>query len=100
MGKVKLVWSFTAVHHFSNWIHHIAKDSIQAAQKERIGLLKAVEKLKIFPRSGRVVPEFGDSRLREIICKPIRIIYRMKRNEVRILSFHHAKRNLNKQIFS
>jgi plasmid stabilization system protein ParE len=30
-----------------------------------------------FPRAGRVVPEFGDETIREIISKPYRLVYRL-----------------------
>lgn len=99
MPRVKIVWSPAAISHFSSWIHYIAKDSVKTAEKERQKILKGVGRLETFPQSGRVVPEFSDPTFREVIVKPIRIMYRLKGDEVRILTFHHAKRNLDASLF-
>ncbi len=100
MKRVKIVWSLKALSHFSNWIQYIAKDSLKTSQKERDEILKAITRLQRFPYSGRIVPEFSRPNLREIIQKPIRIIYRLKENEIYILAFHHSKRQLDLALFS
>lgn len=95
----RIIWSPTAIVHFSSWVRTIARDSPKRAEKERQKILKAVERLKRFPQSGRMVPEFGTLRLREIIHKPIRIIYRVESKEVRILTLHHSRRQLDLDLF-
>lgn len=101
MKKIsRVTWSPKAVLHFSNWIQFIAKDSLAAAERERKGLLKAVLQLKNFPQSGRIVPEFNTPSLREIIRGPIRIIFRLKGNEIHLLAFHHSRRELDMGLFS
>jgi toxin ParE1/3/4 len=40
-------------------------------------LIEKTKVLGIFPLSGRVVPEFGDRLIRELILKPYRIVYRI-----------------------
>lgn len=97
---MKIVWSPTALQHFANWIAYIAKDSATSAKNERIKILKKVELLKKFPRMGRMVPEFGNPFLREIVKKPIRIIYSIRDNQVEILTLHHSKREMNIEFFS
>ncbi|HCU25162.1 MAG TPA: hypothetical protein DF383_09095, partial [Deltaproteobacteria bacterium] len=52
-----------------------------------------------FPQSGRIVPEFGSSSLREIIHGPVRIIYSLKEKEVSLLTFHHSSRPLDMELF-
>jgi plasmid stabilization system protein ParE len=44
----------------------------------------AVERLVVFPESGRVVPEFKDVTIREIIHRPCRIVYRIKAGQNRV----------------
>ena len=97
--KSKVVWSPSAIHHFSSWVHYIAKDSLKAAEKERSLILKAAARLESFPLSGRVVPELGNPNLREVICSSIRLIYEIQDKAVRILAFHHAKRRLDLMLF-
>ncbi len=99
MKRLKITWSPKSIRHFSNWIRYIARDSVKTAEKERLKLLKSVTQLQIFPRSGRMVPEFSNPSLREIIQKPIRIIYRVKSKEIRLLTFHHSKMQLDRALF-
>jgi plasmid stabilization system protein ParE len=47
-------------------------------------IVSQVERLGAFPESGRIVPEFGIANLREIICSPFRIIYRLDESKVRL----------------
>ena len=44
------------------------------------GLLQAVERQADFPESGRIVPEFADPTIREVVRKPCRIVYRVDRS--------------------
>jgi toxin ParE1/3/4 len=57
-------------------------------------IVSQVEKLGAFPESGRVVPEFGIANLREIICLPFRIIYRLNENKVRVVRVWRSERLL------
>jgi len=53
-----------------------------------------VEHLADFPESGRVVPEFDDRTIREVIRRPCRIVYRIKPQErtAEIARVWHAAR--------
>lgn len=53
-----------------------------------------VERLALFPESGRIVPEFGITNLREIIFKPFRIIYRLDKTKIRIVRIWRSERML------
>jgi len=46
-------------------------------------LLDRIGRLESFPESGRIVPEFDDPCIRELIRKPCRVIYRLKSHESR-----------------
>ena len=50
----------------------------------------AVEPLADFPLSGRIVPEFGRDDIREVFHGDYRIIYRVKRRRVEVLSVRHG----------
>jgi toxin ParE1/3/4 len=52
----------------------------------------AVERLFQFPESGRIVPEVQDPSLREVIIGSYRIVYRLIRTEIHIITIHHAAR--------
>lgn len=58
-------------------------------------LIRTVDRLRDFPNSGRVVPEFERQLVREIVERPYRIIYRLVRDdEVHILTIHHAAKRM------
>jgi toxin ParE1/3/4 len=43
---------------------------------------------------GRVVPEIGDRRIRELIVQSYRLIYKVERSRVAILGIIHGARDL------
>jgi len=57
-------------------------------------IISQVERLGAFPESGRIVPEFGIANLREIICSPFRIIYRLDESKVRVVRVWRSERLL------
>ena len=73
----------------------IAHDSPHYASLFVMNVLEAAEALRPFPRSGRVVPELGDPEIREILLGDYRIVYRLRREAIEILTVHHGARLLN-----
>jgi plasmid stabilization system protein ParE len=57
-------------------------------------IVSHVERLANYPESGRIVPEFGITNLREIIHPPFRIVYRFDGNRVRIVRVWRSERLL------
>ena len=57
-------------------------------------VFKQVETLVDHPDMGRVVPEFGQSFLRELIHPPFRIVYRYDTKRVRIVRVWRSERLL------
>ena len=53
-----------------------------------------IEHLADHPDMGRVVPEFGQSSLRELIHPPFRIVYRRDSGVVRIVRVWRSERRL------
>jgi plasmid stabilization system protein ParE len=47
-----------------------------------------------FPQAGRMVPEFDDENMRELIVYSYRVIYRLEQGEVLIVVVIHGKRVL------
>ena len=63
----------------------IARDSDYYALMFTEKVFDTVERLKLFPESGRMVPELNRKKIREIIFGNYRIIYRIKEELVEIL---------------
>jgi len=73
----------------------ISRDSVHFAAVMVGRIIGATERLADFPESGRRVPEFGRSDLREVILRPYRIVYRLvARDQVHIIAVHHGSRLL------
>jgi plasmid stabilization system protein ParE len=53
-----------------------------------------VEKLKSFPRIGRRVPEADEETIRELLYHNYRIIYRIRKDFVEIITVVHGRRDL------
>ena len=62
-------------------------------------VFRATDRLAEHPRSGRVVPEMGQDRLREVLLGNYRIIYRLLDEDVQILTVHHGARLLGPGAF-
>ncbi|MET3998043.1 MULTISPECIES: type II toxin-antitoxin system RelE/ParE family toxin [Pseudomonadota] len=75
---MKIVWSPLALERVEDTARYIAEDNPDAAVRWVEDLFSAVERLADFPESGRMVPEVGSPRIRELIFGTYRVIYSAK----------------------
>lgn len=77
-------------------IQYISCDDPKIAKNFGEILIKKAEVLKTHPEIGRVVPEIKDSKIREIVVKNYRIIYRVIsfERQIEILRYWHAARGV------
>ena len=75
-------------------VRYVARHNSDAAARLGYDLITRAEKVAAFPEIGRVVPEFRQPNLREVVCRSYRVIYRIRRDEQRIdiVRFWHAAR--------
>ena len=75
-------------------VRYISIDSPDRAVRFGQFLVSSAKRLAEFPELGRVVPEFDDSSIREIIVRSYRVIYRVDHGQGRvdIARFWHAAR--------
>ncbi|RLD16286.1 type II toxin-antitoxin system RelE/ParE family toxin [candidate division KSB1 bacterium] len=92
---MKITWSPRSKSQLNDIAEYIALDKPTAAYRWLENLFKAVEKLELFPKSGRKVPEFNQEDIREIIFGNYRIIYKIKEDEIIIASVRHGKQLLD-----
>ena len=57
-------------------------------------ILARIERLSEHPEMGRIVPEFNQALLREIIHPPFRIVYRRAKEKVQIVRVWRSERLL------
>ena len=88
----RLIWSPRSVRDLESIRDHIAQDSPLYASLVVQRLVQAPDRLLDFPESGRVVPERGQNDLREIIVRPFRVVYRVGRDSIEIVTVFRASR--------
>lgn len=82
---MKVEWSPLALERVEDIAQYIAQDNPDAAVRWVVELFDTVERLVDFPESGRVVPEVGIARIREVIFGAYRVIYSVK-DKVEVLT--------------
>ncbi len=90
----RVIWTRQAVEDVEAIRSYVARDSERYATLLVERLVAAVERAGHFPESGRIVPEVGDAALREIVHGNYRIVYRLTREAVEIVTVHHGARLL------
>jgi plasmid stabilization system protein ParE len=91
----KIVWTEKASDHLQAIYEYIAHDSPIYADRFVRSLVKSTAKLENMPLCGRIVPEFNDSNLREVIYQNYRIVYSVAKSQtiVPILAVIHGARD-------
>jgi toxin ParE1/3/4 len=92
----ELIWAPSARLDLKELASYIAESRPNTAARFVTQVFHAVERLADFPESGRVVPEFDDPHIREIVRRPCRVIYRVKSQGqvVEIVRVWHAARGI------
>jgi plasmid stabilization system protein ParE len=86
----EVTWSPQSLQDLESIKSFVAGDSPHYAGLLVQKLVAAVERLAAFPNSGRVVPEFGDPRIREIVWRNYRLVYRLAGSSVEIVTVFHG----------
>ncbi len=97
---VEIKWTLQSINDIENIAEFISKDSERYAQIQVQRFFEAVEILETNPIIGRVVPEFNNEIIRELILGNYRIIYHIvSKTLIDILTVHHSKRLLSNNPF-
>jgi plasmid stabilization system protein ParE len=90
----QLIWAPSARLDLKELASYIAESRPLVAAHFIKRVFHTVEHLADFPESGRVVPEFDDANIREVIRRPCRIVYRIKSRDriVEVVRVWHAAR--------
>ncbi len=87
---MKILFTPTGRRQFLEAVAYIYRDNPSAAVTFREKAEKILIRLKKFPESGRLVPEFPDLPFREVIVKPYRFFYRVKDKTVWVIGVWHS----------
>ena len=90
---VKVVWTDSALFDLNDIGDYIAKDSERYAQLTVERLFNFVDILEEHPLSGKMVPEFENDKIRELIRINFRIVYPVIDDyRIDIISVHRCER--------
>jgi toxin ParE1/3/4 len=92
---MNVFWTETAIRHLSAIRTYIEQTSPTYAKRLVDRITARSQQIAAFPNSGRVVPEFANDRVREIIEGNYRIIYTFQGNQIEILAVLHGAQQLS-----
>jgi plasmid stabilization system protein ParE len=87
---MKIIWSPLAIERASEIAEYIAQDKPSAAERWINTVFSKVETLKSAPEIGRMVPEIRSNEFRELIYGNYRIIYRLEKKQISILTIRYG----------
>lgn len=87
-------WTVGARDDLKEVVAYVSRDSPTYAAALAGRILAGVELLRRYPKLGRIVPEYEDDAIREIIVGRYRVVYRLHARRVGIVAVIHASRNL------
>jgi plasmid stabilization system protein ParE len=87
---VKIIWSPLAIERASEIAEYIAQDKPSAAENWIDTVFSKIDKLKSSPEIRRTVPEIKNKQFRELIYGNYRIIYRIEKKQISILTIRHG----------
>jgi toxin ParE1/3/4 len=90
---VKVVWTDSAIKDLNDIGEYIARDSQRYAELTVEKLFNSVDILEKNPKAGKMVPEFEDDNIRELIRGSYRIVYHLVNDfRIDILTVHNCAR--------
>lgn len=91
---MRVVWTDTAVGHLTAIHDHVAQNAPIYARALVDRLTARSKQIAQFPRSGRVLAEYEDPQIREVLESPYRIIYEVRSDQLVVLAVIHEVREL------
>jgi len=92
---MKIIWSPLSVERLEEIFEYISNDNRSAAKKTVDRIFNKVETLKEYPQRGRKVPETNREEIREVFLGEYRIIYRIEKSKLIILTIRNFKQLLS-----
>ncbi|MBF0171132.1 MAG: type II toxin-antitoxin system RelE/ParE family toxin [Nitrospinae bacterium] len=92
---MKITFAESAVRDLENIRDWYAHQGAPDVGRRFVGeIFQQVERLAAHPQSGRIVPEFDQPFLRELIHPPFRIVYKQEPHMVRVVRIWRSERLL------
>ncbi len=95
---MKILWTREALNNLRAIKKFISINSYSAAENFIEKIIARADAISDSPKQGRVVPEFANDSIREIIFKKYRIVYLIKENHVEILTVFEGHKLLKRNM--
>ena len=89
---MRVRWTVGARADLLEMFEYIAAEDASAARRLRDRIRGATRNLVEHPEMGRMVPEFGNPAVRELLVRPYRVVYVVKERELHVLGVVHSRR--------
>lgn len=89
----RIIWSPSALQDLKDAFDFISGDHPKAAHEFLERIVNHIGKLARFPRLGRVIPEVGTSRYRELVVGEYRIFHEVSERDVLIFRIIHSRQS-------
>ncbi|MBI3583675.1 MAG: type II toxin-antitoxin system RelE/ParE family toxin [Nitrospinae bacterium] len=96
---MKIEWIEPSLIDLENIRDYIGHDSEYYANRFIGKIIEAAESLEKFPERGRHVPEAEAENIRELLFYNYRIMYRVEKDRILILTVIHGSRDLSQKKF-
>ena len=96
----QIIWTEPALGSLNDIAEYIAVSNVYAARQLVKNVFNKVERLELFPESGRIPEEIPTLNYREMIVNPCRIFYKLESDTVYILHVLRQERDLRKFILT
>jgi len=93
---MKIIWTREALNKLMEIENFIAQDSPQRAEEFVDYLIERSEILNNNEKIGRIVPELSSDSIRELLIKTYRLVYRIEKSEIIILTVFEGHRLLRR----
>jgi len=90
----EVIWTEPALKDLHDLIEYIARDSAVYAERFGVHIVHAPRRLEQAPLIGRMVPEFNDQTIRELVYGSYRIIYKVKEHVCFVVAIIHGSREI------
>jgi len=90
----EVIWAESASDDLAEVANYIAKDSEVYAAAVVRELIEAAHSLDLFAQRGRIVPEYSDAAIRQLLTRDYRLIYEVGEAAIYVLRIVHGARRL------
>ena len=94
----EIIWTSPALDDLNDIAEYIVLSNVLSAKELVQKVFEKVERLEIFPESGKKAIEISDLSYREIVVNPCRIFYKIEEDNVFILHIMREERDLRKYL--